>query len=130
MNWAIFILRLGLGIIFVGHGLQKAFGLFGGSGIEIFSKTLLGLGFSPGWLWAYLVAYIELIGGLFLIIGLFVRTFSFLFILIMSVALFKVHLSKGFFITNGGFEYNFLIICVCVALIIMGSGKLGINNRF
>ena len=130
MDWAILILRLGLGIIFTAHGLQKVLGLFGGSGITGFSKMLGGLGFLPVLFWAYLAAYVELIAGLSVIAGLFVRTASFLLLVVMAVAVLKVHLKKGFFLANGGFEYNFVIICVCIALIILGSGKFGITNRF
>ena len=130
MDWAILILRLGLGIIFTAHGLQKVLGLFGGSGITGFSKMLGGLGFLPVLFWAYLAAYVELIAGLSVIAGLFVRTASFLLLVVMAVAVLKVHLKKGFFLANGGFEYNFVIICVCIALIILGSGKFGITSRF
>ena len=130
MDWAILILRLGLGIMFTAHGLQKVLGLFGGSGITGFSKMLGGLGFSHVLFWAYLAAYVELIAGLSVIAGLFVRTASFLLLVVMAVAVLKVHLKKGFFLANGGFEYNFVIICVCIALIILGSGKFGITSRF
>ena len=78
---AVFILRLAIGVVFSGHGLQKAFGLFGGPGINAFSGMLSGLGFAPALLWAYAVAYIELIAGVFLIAGLFTRVSSLLLIL-------------------------------------------------
>ena len=112
MDWAILILRLGLGIIFTAHGLQKVLGLFGGSGITGFSKMLGGLGFLPVLFWAYLAAYVELIAGLSVIAGLFVRTASFLLLVVMAVAVLKVHLKKGFFLAVlfnvfcVGFEYN------------------------
>ena len=130
MDWAILILRLGLGIMFTAHGLQKVLGLFGGSGITGFSKMLGGLGFLPVLFWAYLAAYVELVAGLSMVAGLFVRIVSFLLLVVMAVAVLKVHLHKGFFLANGGFEYNFVIICVCIALIILGSGKFGITSRF
>jgi len=46
-KWASLPLRLGLGIIFIGHGAQKAFGIFGGPGIQGFAKMLASLKFSP-----------------------------------------------------------------------------------
>ncbi|MDD2689995.1 MAG: DoxX family protein, partial [Candidatus Omnitrophica bacterium] len=61
-DWAGLILRICLGIVFVGHGLQKAFGLFGGPGINGFSEALFAMGFKPAIFWAYLAAYVELIG--------------------------------------------------------------------
>ena len=75
-SWASLVLRLSLGIMFTAHGLQKAFGLFEGSGIEGFTSMLSGLGFTPAAFWAYLAAYLELIGGIFLILGILVRSSS------------------------------------------------------
>ena len=129
MNWATLPLRLGLGIMFMAHGLQKAFGMFGGSGIAKFSKSLSGLGFSPAIPFAYLVVCIELIGGILLILGLFSRIASSLLLILMVVAVIKVHLAHGFFSMNGGFEYNFLIMCACISLMISGPGNLSIYKK-
>jgi putative oxidoreductase len=126
MDLASLVLRLGLGIMFTGHGLQKVFGLFGGPGIKGFSGMLSGLGFGPAIFFAYLVGYIELLGGLSLVLGLSTRISATLLLITMLVAVYKVHLSKGFFMSSGGFEYPFIIISVCIALIVMGGGKYSI----
>jgi putative oxidoreductase len=126
---AIFLLRLGLGFMFMAHGMQKAFAFFGGPGINGFSQMLSGMGFNPAVLWAYIAAYTELLGGLFIMAGFLTRISSvFLFILIV-VATLKVHLAKGFFLSNGGFEYNLIILSVLVSLIIMGPGKISLNRN-
>ncbi|MDD5432304.1 MAG: DoxX family protein [Candidatus Omnitrophica bacterium] len=129
MDLAILVIRLGLGIMFFAHGLQMAFGLFGGSGPEKFAEMLVGLEFRPALFWSYLAAYTVLIGGLFLILGISVRTTSIFLIIFMLVAAIKVHLSKGFFITNGGFEYNFVVIFVLIGLLICGAGKFSLFNK-
>lgn len=126
----ILILRCGLGVMFFAHGLQLAWGKFGGPGIEGFSKMLGGLGFNSPLLWAYLGGYTTLLGGLLLILGVFTRRASLFLLIFISVATVKVHLSKGFFITNGGYEYNFIIAICCLTLIIMGSGKYSLLNKF
>ena len=46
-EWASLPLRIGLGIVFVAHGLQKTFGLFGGPGIDGFMAMLSGFGIVP-----------------------------------------------------------------------------------
>ena len=130
MNIAILVLRLCLGAVFVAHGLQAAFGLFGGPGVEGFSKMLSGMGFAPALFWAYVGAYTELVGGLFLVFGIFTRIAALFILIFMAVAVLKVHLSHGFFIQTGGYEYNFVIICVCIALIILGGGKFSITKKF
>jgi NADH:ubiquinone reductase (H+-translocating) len=129
MNLASLVLRLGLGLMFMAHGAQKALGLFGGPGIKGFSEFLAGLGFTPSLLWAYLAAYVELLGGLLLIIGFLTRISSMLLLILMAVAFWKVHAAKGFFLSDGGFEYIFIIACALIALIILGTGKFGINKQ-
>ena len=129
-DWATLPLRLGLGVMFLAHGLQKAFGMLGGSGIEGFSQMLSSLGFAPAVPFAYLVAYIELLGGLFLILGLFTRVSSVMLVMVMIVAMFKVHFSNGFFGMNGGYEYNFIIILSCLSLLISGPGHLSICKKY
>jgi putative oxidoreductase len=127
---AILVLRLALGIMFAAHGMQVAFGSFGGPGIKGFSEMLSGMGFGPAIFWAYLAAYTELIGGLCLILGLATRFAALSLLIFMVVAVIKVHLAKGFFIMNGGYEYNFIIIAICLALILAGPGKIAISNKF
>lgn len=128
-QWASLPLRVGLGIIFIAHGLQKAFGMFSGPGIEGFSKMLAGLGFMPSIFWAYLVAYIELIGGVFLILGILTRLTSGLLFIIMATAVLKVHLGKGFFLSSGGYEYSLFIALASLSLTILGGGKLSIIKK-
>jgi len=129
MNWALLILRLCLGAIFIGHGLQKAFGLFGGPGVTGFSEMLSGLGFKPALFWAYIAAYTELIGGLLLLVGIFTRGAAAFILILIIVATLKVHLTKGFFLQGGGFEYNLLIMGACLLLIILGAGKFSLFNK-
>ncbi|MFH0827202.1 MAG: DoxX family protein [Candidatus Omnitrophota bacterium] len=130
MDLTSLVLRFGLGVMFMAHGLQKTFGLFGGVGMEEFSKRLAGLGFSPAMFWAILAAYVELLGGMALITGLSTRISSLLLLILITVATVKVHLARGFFMSNGGFEYNFIIACICLALLIVGTGKYGLNKKF
>ncbi|MDD2680235.1 MAG: DoxX family protein [Candidatus Omnitrophica bacterium] len=127
---AILVLRVSLGIMFAAHGLQKAFGLFGGPGIKGFSEFLSGLGFSYPLVWAYIAAYTEVIGGIFLVLGLFTRGSAVLLLVLAIVAIIKLHITKGFFLSQGGFEYLLVIASVCAALILLGPGKFSITNRF
>ena len=127
---AIFILRVVLGIIFVAHGLQKLFGAFGDSGIEGFSKMLAGLNFAPAVFWAWFVAIIEAVGGLFLILGILPRLSSTLIAIIMIVAIGKVHVGNGFFAMRGGFEYPLLILAVCALLVLTGGGRFSFFNKW
>ena len=107
-----------------------AFGLFGGPGVEKFSKMLSGMIFFSPLVWSYLAAYSTLIGGACLIIGFCTRLVVIPLIIFILVAMIKVHLSKGFFLMNGGYEYTFIIACALIALFILGGGKYGITKGF
>ena len=123
------ILRIGLGVMFLAHGLQLAFGLFGGPGAEGFSKVLSTMGFTPAITWSYLAGYTCVIGGSLLLIGLWVRVAILPLMIFMLVAMIKVHLKNGFFLGSGGYEYNFIIIIALIALFMIGPGKYGITKK-
>jgi len=129
LNWGILVLRLALGIMFMAHGLQMAFGLFGGPGVKGFSQMLSGLGFVPAIFWSYVASYTVFIGGLLVVIGVQTRLASALLLIFILTAAIKVHLAKGFFLSDGGFEYNFIIAAICLTLILLGPGKFIIFKK-
>jgi len=129
INWAVLILRLALGTIFILHGAQKAFGMFAGPGIEGFSKMLSGLGFQPAIFWAYLAAYTEFFGGLLIVLGIFTRFASAAILILLIAAALTVHLKNGFFLQNGGIEYIFVLAGISIALILIGPGKFSIFGK-
>lgn len=72
---------------------------------------------------AYLVAYVELLGGLAVLIGIFARYAGLLLGIIMIVAIGLVHFPHGFGAQNGGFEYPLVLLCLAISLFFTGSGK-------
>ena len=126
-QYGIVPLRVVLGIIFIGHGLQKAFGLFGGPGIDGFAQFLGSMGLQPAILHAYLAAYAELIGGLLLLLGMYTRFAALAIAGTMVVAIVTVHLSGGLFAQNNGFEYPLTILAACIALMGTGGGPLSVD---
>jgi len=130
LDIALFILRLAMGAIFVAHGAQKVFGLFGGPGIQGFAGALENMGFVQPVLMAWLAGLAELIGGILLIGGIFPRTGATMIACVMAVAAVKVHGPNGLFASNSGFEYPLLALSVAVALAFTGGGKLSLLDRF
>lgn len=130
VNIAVLVLRIAVGIIFLGHGMQKLFGAFDGGGINGVSGMLKGLGFTAPLFWAWIVAIAEGLGGLFLLLGVIPRVSAGLIAIVMLVAIVKVHGPKGFFMAQGGFEYQFLILMTCIALMFTGGGKFSLYNKF
>jgi len=129
MDLALLIVRIAVGVIFVAHGLQKTFGLFGGPGIEGVTSMVSGMGFQHPVVWAWVLSLTELISGIMLIFGIFPRLSALLIAIIMGVAIYKVHGPKGFFAMQGGFEYPFLILASSIALALAGAGKFSLFNR-
>ena len=70
---------------------------------------------------------IEMVGAVFLILGLFVRKISVPLIFVMLVAIFTVHIANGFEAANDGFEINIYYIIMLFTLIVYGSGKYSVD---
>lgn len=117
---ALTLLRVATGAVFVAHGAQKVLGLFGGPGLEGFAQWGATLGI-PSSL-AYAAAFCELIGGLLLLSGIGASLGAILTGCVMLGAIWFVHLDKGFFIQNGGFEYP-LILLVNLLVIFLTHGN-------
>lgn len=123
------VLRVVLGVIFMMHGSQKAFGMFGGGGLEGTAKFFSSLGLEPASLMAFLAAFGEFGGGLLLILGLFTRFGAFLTGMVSLVAMLSVHISKGFFMSTGGYEYALMLLAASVAVLIAGAGKISVDEK-
>src|SRR6185503_12865455 len=119
---ALLILRLTVGLVFVGHGAQKLFGWFGGAGMKGATGMMEKLGFRPARFWAWTSALAEFAGGLLMTLGLFTPAAAAVFIGVMIVAIAKVHGAKGVWNTNGGFEYNLTLIAASIVLGLAGPG--------
>lgn len=127
-GYGLTILRIILGIVFMAHGSQKLFGLFGGYGLEGTGKFMESLGLTPGYLMALLAGSGEFFGGLLVLLGLFSRIGAFLTMIVSVVAFFSVHISHGFFMSNGGFEYILVLLVASIAIMIEGGAKYSIDN--
>lgn len=120
---ALLFLRLVVGVLFVGHGTQKAFGWFGGVGFKGMTGWLAGMGLKPAAVHAALAATLETLGGLLLILGVATWLGAAMIVAVMLVAIKTVHLAKGVWNSNGGFEYNLTLIAVALLLAAAGPGS-------
>jgi putative oxidoreductase len=121
-------LRLTLAAVFLGHGAQKAFGLFGGPGFTDASGFFGSLGLRPARFWTGAAVSGELAAGLLFLLGLFTPVAGLLVLATMGVAIAKVHGPKGFFVQDGGYEYNLVLIVAAVALALTGPGALSLDH--
>lgn len=70
MSIGLLIIRLVIGLSFVGHGAQKLFGWFGGYGIKGTGQWMESIGIKPGATMAFLAGLAEFAGGLLFALGL------------------------------------------------------------
>jgi putative oxidoreductase len=134
LPWAPVAIRLGLAVIFIAHGGQKLFGIWGGPGlqatIEAFERSI-GV---PFYLTLVVVAT-EFFGGLTVLIGFLTRLAAAGLAVNMVGAIIKVHLINGFFlnwsITPGkghGYEFNLALLAMSIALLLSGPGKFALDR--
>jgi putative oxidoreductase len=122
------ILRLVVGLTVAAHGAQKLFGWFGGPGMSKWTQSVERLRIRPAQPWAWVAALSEFGGGLLLALGLLSPLGSLAIVGTMLVAIATVHLSKGFWVTRGGYEFNLAIIGGAVALALTGPGAYSLDN--
>lgn len=116
IDFGLFVIRLAVGLVFAAHGAQKLFGWWGGPGMDRWTGVIEGMGVRPPRLWAAVAALNELAGGLFLAIGLLTPLAAAVLVAQSAVIIARVHWTKGFWNSSGGFEYP----------LVMGAGALGI----
>ncbi|QQG44916.1 MAG: DoxX family protein [Candidatus Sungiibacteriota bacterium] len=112
-----FILRVVLGVLIVAHGYPKLFKGFSG-----FAGWLDSIGLRPGKFWALVAGAVEFLGGIFLILGLWVQVVAILFAIQMLVAMWKVKWGKVGLTAQGGWELDLIYLAVAIALALMGPG--------
>jgi putative oxidoreductase len=132
-GWGGLILRLGLGIVMLPHGMQKLFGWFGGHGFSGTYHYFTDTSHIPGFL-AVLAIIAESLGSLGVLFGFLTRIAAFGIVCNMIGAIHLVHYRNGFFMNwtgqkaGEGFEYHILVIAMGLALMIGGAGKCSIDR--
>lgn len=124
--YAILVLRISLGLLFLAHGCLKVF-VFTLPGTAQFFESV-GL---PGWM-ATPVAISELMGGSLLIGGIYTRWVALGLFPILLVATFKAHGANGWLFTNkgGGWEFPAFFAVATVVQFLLGDGAYAIGSIF
>ncbi len=120
-DWAMLIIRLSVAATFIVHGWQKIGNMEGTIG---FFATL---GFAS--VLAYVVAYVEFLGGILLAAGVMTRLVGGLFAATMIVAIYAVHFKNGFNNSGGGYEFQLLLLACSVAIALIGPGRMSVHSK-
>ena len=123
------LFRVAVGGTFFAHGAQKLFGWFGGHGLEATAGAFDSMGLKPGKRTAVAAGASEAGGGLLLALGLLTPAASAALIGVMSQAVRTVHLEKGFFVTEGGYEYNLILGASAFMLADAGPGPISLDEK-
>jgi putative oxidoreductase len=129
MDTGLLIVRLVFGALLVGHGTQKLFGWFGGHGLDATSRFFHSLGFRPGRTMAAVAGLAEAGGGVLLALGLLTPLAGAAIVGTLLVAA-SVHLEKGLWGTNGGYELALLYGVLAAAVAISGPGSVSLDRAF
>lgn len=114
---ALFLVRLGLAAVFIVHGwgkfahMEATVGFFGTIGLPA--------------LVAYLVAAIELLGGIALLLGIGTTFAGIGLAIVMIGAIVKVKWAQGF---SGGWEFDLVLLLSALAVAAAGPGCISIHK--
>ena len=128
MRFGLAVLRIVIGLLLMGHGLQKLKGWFGGHGLEATGQAFEGLGLHPGKAHATASGISETVGGALLATGFLTPLGAALITGGMTVAIERVHLKNGPWVADGGYEYNLALIAAAFALSAAGPGALSLDD--
>ena len=126
-DFALAVLRVTVGLLFVGHGLQKLFGWFGGDGLQATGESFAKMRLRDPMAAALGVSVYELLGGTLLAVGL-VTPIACAFVLgVMLGAVVFVHWPK-LWVQQGGFEYPLVNIAIVSMFGLMGPGAWSLDE--
>ena len=114
-GYAYAALRIVSGFLFLFHGLQKLFGMYGGS--------VQPVGTLP-----WVAGVIELAGGVLILVGLFTSIAAFVCSGEMAAAYFMAHFSKGFWPIQNQGELAALYCFVFLYIAARGGGPLSVDR--
>lgn len=128
IDLALLVIRIVIGLLFVGHGAQKLFGSFGGPGLKGTADMFDAIGLRPGHMHAWAAGTAELVAGAPLALGLVTPVAAALVIAVLVAAIVTAHLPKGIWNTDGGYEYHLVLIAGAFALAGVGPGDWSLDN--
>ncbi len=123
-SMGLLVLRVVVGAIFAAHGAQKIFEFTIPGTIGSFAD----MGVPLAEIAAPVVAFLELVGGILLILGFLTRPVGILLTIDMAVGLALVHLPAGLWVAEGGYEFVAVLGVAALALALTGAGRYSIDG--
>jgi putative oxidoreductase len=125
MSYGILLLRLVVGLAFVGHGTQKLFGWFGGYGPQGTGGFFASQGYRAPILMAVVAGLSEAGGGTLLALGFATPLAGAMLATVMINAIASVTFKKVFML---GSELEIAYLTIAVSLAAIGAGRFSIDR--
>jgi putative oxidoreductase len=122
LDLGLLVIRVVVGLLFVGHGLQKLSGLFGGHGVDGTAGFFGQLGYPAPKLAAIAAGLGETLGGLLFALGLLTPLAAAALVGVMVNAIIVVHRPNGIWVTANGYEYNLTLVAAAAGVALAGPG--------
>jgi len=119
------VLRLVVGGLFIGHGLQRLFGLLDGPGIDGTARMITELGFQRGTLLAWVTGVIEVGGGALVVLGLFTPIGAAALLGVLASA---IWVRADIDVFTGGVELETVYAAALGALLFAGPGRVSLDR--
>lgn len=116
-----------LAVVFVYHGGQKLFGLFGGPGLTATAGWMESIGIPAPSVSALLAGGSEFFGGIALLLGVAARLVAIPMAFNMLVAILAVH-RQAFDARAGGMEYPLTLGVLLVSVALLGPGRFTVSS--
>ena len=120
LSQSLVLLRISVAVIFLAHAIVR---IFNGT-IPRFGEYLNSKGFVIGVPLVWGITAFEVIGGVLLLAGYYVKILSIGFILLLVAGIVIIHAEQGWFVGehgSGGMEYSFILI---IALVVLSSRRV------
>lgn len=126
-DWAYPLVRITAGLMLLPHAWPK-FMVFGAQGVA--TNVLARRGIEPALAFAYLIMFVELVGGICIAIGFLTRPFALLCLIEMVVIALKAHLPNGwsFTVQGGGGEFPVMWAILFLVILIGGGGPYSVDR--
>ncbi|WP_328353674.1 DoxX family protein [Mycobacterium sp. NBC_00419] len=126
------LLRVVVGVIFIAHGLQKAFGWLGGQGMDGFETALADAGYQHAGLLTYVGAGAQIIVGVLLVLGLFTPLAAaggLAYLVNSLLTVISAQRQDGYLSVFGaqGMEYLLVLTAAVASIILVGPGRYGFD---
>ncbi|MFF3002533.1 DoxX family protein [Kitasatospora sp. NPDC057940] len=127
MDTGLLILRVVVGLLIAGHGVQKVSHRLGGNGLAGGTEEFRHDGFRGGTLTALAAGAGQVGSGLFLALGALTPAAAMVAMGVMTVAM-TVKLPHGLWVQDDGYEYPLVLVVVAGSLALTGPGRWSVDH--